>query len=128
MAAAPTRRSPDLAGPWEAADPPGLPSIHGGFMALSELGRPDLGSRAPSRLAAGTPTPRDEESLEARPSAGGRVTPWAMPHAPPHGPPHEAPWAAAAERDRGPRSNEVVPRTGHVNIGLSRRPDLGTYH
>lgn len=56
LAAAPTRRSPDLMAPWEAMDlqaPAGaLPSIHGGVgLAVPQgLGAGQEGSRAPSRI------------------------------------------------------------------------------
>lgn len=67
MAAAPTRRSPDLIAPWESMDLQhgALPSIYSGFGqgAGQGLGLQE-GSRAPSRLNAGTPTPREEDSLD----------------------------------------------------------------
>lgn len=81
----PTRRTPEVPDPRPAAEAwrgeaagvelhgGGLPSIHGGFLGgaggpggpqgsglVSEGG----GSRAPSRITASTPTPRDEDSLD----------------------------------------------------------------
>ncbi|CAE8721231.1 unnamed protein product, partial [Polarella glacialis] len=99
------RRSPDLVDPWQgqAAAPPslppaglqgepgeawlqglgGLPSIHGSL--LSGPQGAGLGEgRAPSRIAAGTPTPREEDVLDhaTRQHHGfppGRHADWAPP-------------------------------------------------
>jgi len=121
MAAPPTRRSPELVDPWQEPRHEawrgeqmdlhgGLPSIHGSFMAGPQGFGPSEGSRAPSRLTAGTPTPREEDSLDfaARQLhvGGGRwnsadwpglgagpaeLGPVRGPHGAPHGPPHGAP-------------------------------------
>jgi hypothetical protein len=127
MTPAPVRRTPDLTAPWDtgAVDSPGLPSIHGGFMSLGEMGPPQIGSRAPSRLAvanAGTPTPREEDSFEARHGAAA-VRPWGQP---------DAPWSSfghvpQGNSDRWPHAPHDPPSRGG-GLGLGRRPDLSGYH
>eukprot|EP00931_Biecheleriopsis_adriatica_P036447 TRINITY_DN20999_c0_g1_i1.p1 TRINITY_DN20999_c0_g1~~TRINITY_DN20999_c0_g1_i1.p1 ORF type:complete len:1076 (-),score=190.03 TRINITY_DN20999_c0_g1_i1:171-3398(-) len=90
VAAPQPRRSPEMVDPWQAAPNPGaapergeawrgdtapdvmglggglggLPSIHSSLLSGPQGAGLGEGSRAPSRLAAGTPTPRDEDSLD----------------------------------------------------------------
>lgn len=143
LAAAPTRRTPELIPPWEAMEMQqhgALPSLHGGFGSGGPgqgLGLQD-GSRAPSRLAAGTPTPREEDALDfaARQmyGSGGR-------------------WGGGGDWNSsglggglggglgadprmcdalGPSRQSGHAPPGHDGrqppLGLGRRADLGTYH
>lgn len=167
MAAPPTRRSPDLTDPWqeprneawrggEALDfHGGLPSIHGSFLAGPQGLGTSEGSRAPSRLAAATPTPREEDSLDfaARQLHGHHVgggrwgnADWlglgsgpadlapvrghgiglGSSHGAPLGAPHGVP-----HDGRGPLHEVRTPQheTRAALAGLGRRPDLaGVYH
>ncbi|CAE8616086.1 unnamed protein product, partial [Polarella glacialis] len=148
------RRSPDLVDPWQgqAAAPPslppaglqgepgeawlqglgGLPSIHGSL--LSGPQGAGLGEgRAPSRIAAGTPTPREEDVLDhaTRQHHGfppGRHADWAPPA------------SAAGERGSelgpvrdarsGPHHEVRHPQQdGRALGGIRGRPDLSdVYH
>lgn len=72
----PTRRSPEPIDPWQDsrheawrgeemhAGLGGLPSIHNAFIAGPQGPGLGDGSRAASRLTAGTPTPREEDALD----------------------------------------------------------------
>jgi hypothetical protein len=162
--APPTRRSPDPE-PWqesrhqawdrESADVHGgLPSIHTDFLRGPQgFGPSDTSSRAASRITTGTPTPREEDSLDYvtrqhvghGPSIQTRWTPanadWPgigppelgpvrlggshnTPHGPPHG--HGTPHSSQLHEVRTPQ-HERGPHGG--GLGGLRRTDLsGVYH
>mmetsp|Transcript_49152 Transcript_49152/g.137658 ORF Transcript_49152/g.137658 Transcript_49152/m.137658 type:complete len:900 (-) Transcript_49152:111-2810(-) len=153
--APPTRRSPDLE-PWQQepraheawrGDGPslhggGLPSVHGGFLSGPQGVGLGEGSRAPPRLSAGTPTPRDEDSLDFAARQlhfsggrwGGSSVSTSAANAggdwPGLGP---SPAELGPVRDaRGPLHEARTPQHQHDSRsalgGLRARPDLSSYH
>lgn len=125
----------------------GLPSIYGGLMAPSTSGghRPIENSRAPSRLTAGTPTPREDEMLDfgrhaAAPGRWGandpsfafgasELGPVRAPHNMTH-PAHSSVHPSAHEPRGQIHEARAPPHDGRGALGgIGRRPDLsGVYH
>lgn len=155
MAPPPTRRSPDLPDSWQEPMQQawngqqqqldfhgGLPSIHGSYMGAPQAAGFNDGSRAPSRVSVGAPTPREEDSLDVATrqlhgssrlwsGAGANDWPGKGPGPADMGPRSVGPLDLQRERGaplgepRTPQHSQHDSRSGFSGL---RRPDLSAHY